>query len=257
MLNLVVAMAGAGSRFREAGYDLPKPLIPAFGEPMYRHAVRSLPLHLAERLIFLIRHDRWAAVLRRDIESTFGSSQPRIVEIDHATRGQAETVLFAKEHLNPLLPMLIHNADSAFEVPAYGAFPSRADGALFLFRGTGPQWSYAALGPSGIVTLVKEKDPISDFASTGTYYFRSSTELFELIDQAMQQQDTVNGEYYLGPLYNRMIARGRIILGYEVERFISFGTPQELEAAEADPANQAMINRLARQKGITDEGLAV
>jgi UDP-N-acetylglucosamine diphosphorylase / glucose-1-phosphate thymidylyltransferase / UDP-N-acetylgalactosamine diphosphorylase / glucosamine-1-phosphate N-acetyltransferase / galactosamine-1-phosphate N-acetyltransferase len=244
-MNLIVAMAGAGSRFSRAGYDLPKPLIPAFGEPMYRHAVRSLPLHLAERLICIIRRDPHAAALRRDIEDTFGAYRPIVVEIDELTRGQAETVLYAKHDLAFHLPVLVHNADSAFEVRSFAEFPPAADGALLLFHGTGTKWSYAAMEADGRVTRVTEKDPISPYASTGTYYFRSSVQLFHLIEEAIRREDTTNGEYYLGPLYNQMIAQGYIARGSEVERFISFGTPEDLALAEADPANRDAIKRLA------------
>jgi UDP-N-acetylglucosamine diphosphorylase / glucose-1-phosphate thymidylyltransferase / UDP-N-acetylgalactosamine diphosphorylase / glucosamine-1-phosphate N-acetyltransferase / galactosamine-1-phosphate N-acetyltransferase len=249
-MNLVVAMAGAGSRFRRAGYDLPKPLIPAFGEPMYRHAVRSLPLDRAETLICLIRRDAHAAMLRRDIERAFHAYRPVVVEIDHLTRGQAETVLYAQHHLAFHLPVLVHNADSAFEVRSFADFPSSADGALLLFRGTGPKWSYAAMDAEGGVSRVTEKDPISPYASTGSYYYRSSVQLFELIEDAIRGGETVNGEYYLGPLYNRMIAEGYAVRGYEVDRFISFGTPEDLASAEADPLNREAVKRLADRASI-------
>ncbi len=244
-LNLVVAMAGAGSRFSRAGYALPKPLIPAFGEPMYRHAVRSLPLHLAERLICIIRRDRHAAMLRRDIEQVFEAYRPIVVEIDGLTRGQAETVLYAKHDLAFHLPVLVHNADSAFEVRSFADFPPAADGGLLLFKGTGTKWSYAAMDPDARVTRVAEKDPISPHASTGTYYFRSSVQLFHLIEDAIRRDETTNGEFYLGPLYNRMIEQGYTVRGCEVDRFIGFGTPEDLAFAEADPANAGAIKRLA------------
>jgi UDP-N-acetylglucosamine diphosphorylase / glucose-1-phosphate thymidylyltransferase / UDP-N-acetylgalactosamine diphosphorylase / glucosamine-1-phosphate N-acetyltransferase / galactosamine-1-phosphate N-acetyltransferase len=244
-MNIVVPMAGAGSRFSRAGYSLPKPLIHAFGEPMYRHAVRSLPLHLAERLIFIIRQDEHTPLLRRDIEECFHDYRPTIVEIDHLTRGQAESILYAKHHLAFHLPVLIHNADSAFEMPSFADFPPVADGALLLFPGDGPTWSYAAMNAQGDVSEVREKEPISSHASTGTYYFRSSILLVDLIERAMIRQDAVNGEYYLGPLYNTMIAQGMTVKGCPVDRFISFGTPEDLARSEANPAYAETVKRLA------------
>jgi capsule biosynthesis phosphatase len=244
-INIVVAMAGAGTRFAQKGYDLPKPLIPAFGEPMYRHAVRSLPLHLAERLIFLIRRDAQSTLLRRDIHESFAPFHPLIVEVDHLTRGQAETVLYARHRIAFHRPVLIHNADSAFEMASYADFPLSADGALLLFRGSGNKWSYADMDDERRVTQVREKVAISPFASTGTYYFRSSIQLMELIQQAMSREETVNGEYYIGPLYNVMAAQGQPVKGVEVERFISFGTPEDLQASEASAANADCIKRLA------------
>jgi capsule biosynthesis phosphatase len=244
-INIVVAMAGAGARFAQQGYHLPKPLIPAFGEPMYRHAVRSLPLHLAERLIFLIRNDRESDRLRRDIEDTFAVFRPIIVGIDHLTRGQAETVLYARHQLAFHRPVLIHNADSAFEMTSFADFPPAADGALLLFRGSGKKWSYAAMDEQGRISEVREKDDISPFASTGTYYFRSPVQLMDLIQQALQREETVNGEYYIGPLYNAMAAQGQQIKGLVVDRFISFGTPEDLASSEALAANAGSVKRLA------------
>jgi capsule biosynthesis phosphatase len=244
-MNIVVAMAGAGARFADQGYTLPKPLIPAFGEPMYRHAVRSLPLHLAERLIFLIRRDAQGSELRRDIHESFAAFHPIIIEIDRLTRGQAETVLYARHKISFHRPVLIHNADSAFELASFADFPPSADGALLLFRGTGNKWSYADMDEQGLITEVREKVAISPFASTGTYYFRSSVQLIDLIQQAMSRGETVNGEYYIGPLYNVMAAEGQPIKGVEVERFISFGTPEDLRASEAIAANADCMKRLA------------
>jgi capsule biosynthesis phosphatase len=244
-MNIVVAMAGAGARFAEKGYELPKPLIPAFGEPMYRHAVRSLPLHLAERLIFLIRRDAQATELRRDIHDSFAPFHPIIVEIDHLTRGQAETVLYARHKIAFHRPILIHNADSAFEMASFADFPPPADGALLVFRGSGNKWSYAEMDDRGSVSQVREKVPISPFASTGTYYFRSSVQLMDLIQHTISRDETVNGEYYIGPLYNVMAAQGQPIKGVEVDRFISFGTPDDLKASEAISSNAECVKRLA------------
>lgn len=212
---------------------------------MYRHAVRSLPLHLAERLIFLIRADRESDRLRRDIEDTFAAFRPIIVAIDHLTRGQAETVLYARHQLAFHRPVLIHNADSAFEMSSFADFPPAADGALLLFRGSGNKWSYAAMDDHGRISEVREKDEISPFASTGTYYFRSPVQLMDLIQQALQRDETVNGEFYIGPLYNTMAAQGQQITGLIVDRFISFGTPEDLTSSEALASNADSVKRLA------------
>lgn len=244
-MNIVVAMAGAGARFAHKGYHLPKPLIPVFDEPMYRHAIRSLPLHLAERLICIIRRGPQSDGLRQDIQDTFAAFHPIVVEIDHLTRGQAETLLYARHHIAFHRPILIHNADSAFETQSLADFPPSADGALLLFRGSGKKWSYAAMDEHGLVSQVREKEPISSFASTGTYYFRSSVQMVDLIQDAISREETVNGEYYIGPLYNVMAAQGQKIQGIEVDRFINFGTPEDLAASEALAPNAETVKRLA------------
>jgi capsule biosynthesis phosphatase len=254
-INIVVTMAGAGARFANHGYLLPKPLIPAFGEPMYRHAVRSLPLHLAERLICIIKRGPQSDRLRQDIEDTFAAFHPIVVEIDRLTRGQAETVLYARHQIAFHRPILIHNADSAFEMRFADFLPS-ADGVLLLFRSSGKKWSYAAMDDQGLVSEVREKEAISPFASTGTYYFRSSVQLVELIQDAISREKTVNGEYYIGPLYNVMAAQGQSIKGIEVDRFISFGTPEDLAVSEALAVNAESVARLADRIAVKQERVA-
>lgn len=248
-INIVVTMAGAGARFADRGYLLPKPLISAFGEPMYRHAVRSLPLHLAERLICVIKRDPQSDRLRRDIEDTFEAFHPIVVEIDRLTRGQAETILYARHQIAFHRPILIHNADSAFET-RFADFPHSADGALFLFRGSGGTWSYAAMDEQGLVSEVREKEAISPFASTGTYYFRSSVQLMDLIQDAISREKTVNGEYYIGPLYNVMVAQGQTVRGIEVDQFICFGTPEDLAVSESLAVNAESLSRLADRTAV-------
>ena len=247
-------MAGAGSRFKRVGYDLPKPLIPAFGEPMYRHAIRSLPLQMAENFICIIRTDSHSAALREDIEREFGYYHPIVIEMAHLTRGQAESVLWAKDYIAPQRPILIHNADSAFTLPATDLFPpSAADGALLLFRGSGAKWSYAAVDDQWRISQVTEKQPISPFASTGTYYFRSAAELLELVRHSIHSENTVNGEYYVGPLYNQIIAKGKFVQGCEVERFVSFGTPEDLAQSEANELDREMIRTLRRHMSVASK----
>lgn len=241
-INIVVTMAGAGSRFAKAGYRLPKPLIPAFGEPMYRHAVRSLPLHLAGRLIFIIRQDDHAfEALSADIHANFGTYHPRIIALNELTRGQAETFLAAEPELSYHFSTLVHNADSAFVGGNFDAIYREVDGALMVFDSDEGRWSYAGVDAAGRVTEVREKVVISRHASTGTYFFRSTTQLCELIRRAMAANETEKGEFYIGPLYNKMIAAGQVIAPVPVARFISFGTPEDLAASEADETNATAL----------------
>lgn len=249
LMNIVVTMAGAGSRFKAAGYEVPKPLIPVFGEPMYRHSVRCLPLQLAKRLIFVIRKDEYVDELRKDIANNFAKYNPRIVEIDHLTRGQAESFLYSEPELAFNIPTLIHNADSAFISHPEIKFQDichDVDGALFVFDSDDARYSYASLEDNGRVNEVREKKVISRHASTGTYYFRSTVQLVNLIQDAVKNNDVENGEYYLGPLYNRMIAARQLISVVPVSRFICYGTPQELREVEADPAAKCAIEKLIK-----------
>lgn len=243
-INIVVTMAGAGARFRSVGQTLPKPLIPAFGEPMYRHAVRSLPLHLAEKLIFVILDDEHADQLEADISGQFAAYHPLTMRIPQITRGQGETLLAAAPHMAFNLPLLVHNADSAFVCSSFESLYLTIDGGLHVFTSTEERWSYARTDDNERVVEVREKAVISDKASTGTYYFRSSVQAFELARAAIVNNETERGEFYIAPLFNKMIAAQQNVRVIPVEAYVCYGTPADLSEAEAEPSNAAIMDRL-------------
>ena len=243
-MNIVVTMAGAGSRFRSIEHTLPKPLIPAFGEPMYRHAVRSLPLDMAAKLIFIILDDAHANHLEADIVGQFNAYAPIVIRIPQLTRGQAETMLAAEPHLAFNLPLLVHNADSAFVCANFEDVHQSMDGGLHVFASTEERWSYARTDADGRVVEVREKVVISDHASTGTYYFRSSIQAFELAKAAIANNETERGEFYIAPLFNKMIEARQNVRVIPVDAYVCYGTPADLEAAEAEPGNTTIMTSL-------------
>ncbi|WP_175345375.1 glycosyltransferase family 2 protein [Bradyrhizobium sp. ORS 375] len=250
LMNIVITMAGEGRRFADAGFAAPKPLIPVLGEPMYRHSVRSLPLHRSAKLIFVILRDRHTERLRTDIEEAFAVYRPEVVELDRVTRGQAESVLGARNCVAYHHPTLVHNADSAFvSGGADGDMFGGVEGALLVFDSAERRWSYARTDEAGRVQEVREKSVISSHASTGTYYFRSTTQLFALIDRSIEQQDMEGGEFYIAPLYNRMIAAGQHISIVPVAQFMCFGTPSDLSATLANPETTLALEGLRRCPG--------
>lgn len=249
-INLIITMAGAGSRFRTAGHSLPKPLISAFGEPMYRHAVRSLPLHLADKLIFIILDDEHADQLQADIDREFLAHHPVTVRIPQITGGQAETMLAAAPHVAFNLPVLIHNADSAFQCSTFEDIYLNIDGGLHVFTSTENRWSYARTDQRERVIEVREKSVISDKASTGTYYFRSSVQAFELAEAAVANSETERGEFYIAPLFNKMIEAHQNIRVIPVDSYVCYGTPADLEEAEADPANLEIMQHLRQAHAV-------
>lgn len=229
-LNIVVTMAGAGSRFSKEGYTLPKPLIPVDGMPMYRFSTNSLPLNLAKRLVFVIQESAYSQKICEDILENFGSYKPNIVKIQGLTRGQAETLLLASSALNHAIPTLVHNADSAIDVDVKSLVDAfmQSDGVLLTFNvKNSNKYSFAHLNEEGLVDLVREKVQISSHASTGTYFFRSTVQMLNLIKSAIAANDLENGEYYIAPLYNRMIDAGQVVRIVNVKKYYCYGTPEE------------------------------
>ena len=165
MITCILPMAGAGSRFTRAGYALPKYAIPAQGQPLLVHALRSLPLDRVDRLVLVAQR---SAVAQADPLSLLPPDLARRVSalelIDGLTGGQAETVLAAQAHIDER-PLLIYNCDTAFHSPTLADLltdPARSrDGVLGSFAGRGSHWSFARLDPQGRVLETAEKQRIS------------------------------------------------------------------------------------------------
>lgn len=231
-MNIVIPMAGAGQRFRDAGYEVPKPLIDVRGRPMYSWAVDSLPLGLARRVIFVcLREHLEGRRLEDDIEQRYGHLDPVVVPLDEVTAGQAATVLAAKEHIDSDEPLLIFNADTFCRsslAKTLEQLPAEVDGVLGVFRAPGERWSFARVDAEGRVLETAEKQRISDWASTGLYHFRRGSDFVRHAEAMIGEDDRSGGEFYVIPVYNRMIAEGAHLVLDEAEEVWVLGTPEEL-----------------------------
>ena len=233
-LNIVMPMAGLGSRFRDAGYKQPKPLIDVLGRPMYAWATESLPLNKSTRLIFiLLASQPECPELTRDIQQRYAKHSPIVVTVPELTAGQAITVLRAKEFINNDEPLLIHNADTAFDVDhawVESAWRDKLDGALLVFNSNEKRWSFSRENAAGFVDEVREKEVISPWASTGTYWFRRGADFVRMAESRLNSGRREAAEYYVGPLYNDMIATGSKVKNFPIRKLYCFGTPDDLTA---------------------------
>jgi NDP-sugar pyrophosphorylase family protein len=236
-VNIVMPMAGRGSRFAEIGIDVPKPLIDVLGRPMYVWAMESLPLELAGRVIFIcleehLRHRE----LEKDVRRRYGHFDLEIISLDVVTEGQACTVLKAERFIDNAEPLLIYNADTycrtnlAVRLPK---LPEGVAGLLGVFHAEGDKWSFARTDASGRVVETAEKRRISDWASTGLYYFRRGHDFVAFSQRMIADNDRVNNEFYVAPVYNRMIAEGAEILIDPAEEVWALGTPEDLRHFQA------------------------
>jgi NDP-sugar pyrophosphorylase family protein len=238
-MNIVMPMAGRGSRFRDVGIDIPKPLIDVRGRPMYAWAMDSLPLERARRVIFLCLAEHLEdRALADDIRSRYAGLDPIIVAVDRVTEGQACTVLLAREHVDTDEPLVIYNADTwcgSRLGPVLDAATPEApiDGVLGVFSAPGDKWSFVRLDEAGRVVETAEKRRISEWASTGLYHFARGRDFVHHADAMIAADERVNGEFYVAPVYNRLIAAGARIVTEVADPVWVLGTPEDLAYFEA------------------------
>jgi dTDP-glucose pyrophosphorylase len=231
-MNIVIPMAGRGSRFVQAGIDVPKPLIDVRGKPMYAWAVDSLPLSLARKVIFICLD---AHLQERDLEAEirtrYAHLNPVILSLNQVTEGQACTVLKARDHIDNDLPLLIYNADTYFYsglTQTLSEPDSHIDGLIGVFQAPGDKWSFARLDETGRVLETAEKRRISEWATTGLYYFSQGKEFVRQADEMIAANDRVNNEFYVAPIYNRMIVAGADVRADKAREVWVLGTPEDL-----------------------------
>ena len=237
-MNIVMPMAGRGQRFRDVGVMTPKPLIDVRGKPMYAWATESLPLTLATNLIFICLEEHLRdGLLTRDIEQRYSPYRPQIVPLTEVTAGQAATVLTAAHLFDDDAPLIIYNADTYCRTQLAERLPAlepSVDGVLGVFRAPGDKWSFARVDETGRVVETSEKRRISEWASTGLYYFRRARDFVYYARAMIEANERVNGELYVAPVYNRMIADGRDIRIDVADEVWVLGTPEDLAEFESN-----------------------
>lgn len=234
MINVVIPMAGAGSRFAKAGYAKPKPFIDVAGKPMIVRVLENLALRDARYILVARReHLQIEAELVREIEDNYHAT---FVAIDGLTEGTACTVLHVRHLINNTTPLLIANSDQVvdFEPSLFvkDCFERKLDGSILTFedKARDPKWSFARIDNEGFVLEVKEKKAISENATVGIYLFCKGADFIDATIEMMLRQDRVNSEYYTCPTYNYLIERGKRIGIYDVsvDAMHGLGTPEDL-----------------------------
>lgn len=223
--NVLIPMAGFGSRFIEKGYSLPKPLIKIFGKPMIQLVVESL--NLDANYIFVVQKEHRT---KYNLDNVLNAIVPgcKIVEVNGPTEGAAVTSLMAKDLINNDTPLIISNSDQVIIWDSL-VFQSllASQGVIALFSDTDPKWSYAKLS-DGLVTEVAEKNVISEYATVGVYGFRSGREYVKYVEQMIAKDIRTNGEFYIAPVYNEIISDGQMVLPYFVDKMHGLGTPEDM-----------------------------
>lgn len=228
-LNVLIPMAGAGSRFSVAGYTFPKPLIEVRGKPMIQVVVENL--NIEANYIFLVQKSHYETYNLKYLLNLIAPGC-KIVQVDGVTGGAACTTLLAKEYINNDAPLVMANSDQFVEWNSnecmYAFSADTIDGGILTFKATHPKWSYAKLDENGFVSEVAEKKVISDEATVGIYYWRHGSDYVKYAEQMIEKDIRTNGEFYTCPVFNEAIGDGKKIRVKNIDKMWGIGTPEDL-----------------------------
>jgi dTDP-glucose pyrophosphorylase len=251
-MNILIPMAGAGSRFSQKDYTLHKPILPLTSRhshktvPMVVEAVRDLPVDLERKdvsLVFIVRDFHIAEGIDQVLLCHFPRAQ--FIVIDTLTDGQASTCLHSRSYFDTDLPLMISACDNGIDISqqSFEARSQVSDALVFSFRGNKcvskkPE-SYGWLRTDGdAISGLSIKKPISDepqkdHAIVGTFWFKSGRDFFDSADKMIAANDRINGEFYVDQVFKYLLKAGRVVRAIEVDRYISWGTPDDYESYHA------------------------
>ena len=238
ILNIIPA-AGEGSRHKKLGYNKPKPIIPISGKTMFENSIDRLPNKNENFFIF-----RKNTFNKFKIKNIFLKNKDlkNYFLINKKTKGMAETILLSKNKLPLNKPTIVSSCDISFIInykKFYKLLNKNPDGIIFTWR----NYPFADESPNshayvkvknGIVTAISEKktiskNPNSDFAVTGIFYFKNVELLINCIKHMMKNKITVNNEYYVATSMDKMLKDKQKIFNFEVDQFISWSLPEHLK----------------------------
>ena len=233
MINIVIPMAGAGSRFAQAGYEKPKPFIDVLGKPMICHVIDNLNMPEA-KFILLARKEHFYNE-QETVEWIKSKYNVEFVLIDKLTEGAACTVMHAHRLINNNTPLLIANSDQIVDINIQNYINDsksrKLDGSVLCFEDNHPKWSYARLDKNEFITEIREKEVISQYATVGIYYFEQGKDFLENAIDMFVRNERVNNEFYVAPVYNYSIEKGKKYGIYLIrkEQMHGTGTPEDLD----------------------------
>ena len=230
-MKILIPMAGEGSRFTKEGYTFPKPLIDVNGKPMIQTVVENLDFDAD--YIFLVRQehlDKYKG-LKGTLER-ITNGKCTIVPVDGLTEGAACTALLAKEFIDTDDDLLIANSDQFIQYESENfkmlKYMVDVDAIVFTFNAVHPKWSFVRVNSRGIAVEVAEKNPISNIATCGIYWYRRGSDFVKYAEQMIEKDIRVNNEFYIAPIYNELMEDGKVLIPFYVHSMLGLGTPEDL-----------------------------
>ena len=231
-MNILIPMAGEGTRFPRDSYKIPKPLIEIQGQPMIQRAVESL--NLPGKYHFVVRKDSYydqvCSLLHKILPD------PKIISVEETTQGPAASCLLFKDFINNEEELVVVNCDQIMwwdsELFLTTARYYKYDGVIVTYSTTTPKNSYARINRNGFVEEIKEKEVISDISLNGIHYWRKGKYFIQSAESMIEHNDRApNGEFYVGPSYNHMVRAGLKVGIHHIPHWQHnpVGVPEDLE----------------------------
>ena len=235
-LNILIPMAGQGSRFQNAGYTEPKPFIRALKKTLIEHVLDNLYVKNARYI--LIARSEHLVTQKKIVNKIKRNFNVEFIEINKLTEGTVMTILHAYHLINNKIPLLIANSDQIVDIDInlfiQDCNKRNLDGSILTFTDKlkSNKWSFVKLNKLGLVKEVKEKQVISKYASVGIYYFSKGNYFVDSAIKMIVNNDRVNGEFYTCPVYNYSLENGHKIGIYNIEQSLmhGLGTPEDLNS---------------------------
>lgn len=231
-MNIVIPMAGEGTRFPRDTYKIPKPLIDIKGLPMIQRAIDSL--QLSGTYHFVIRKDSYYDQVCSLLHKVLPN--PKIISVEETTSGPASSCLLFKDYINTEEELVICNCDQIMwwdsDLFLTTARYYKYDGLVVTYSTTTPKNSYARIDRQGFVQEIKEKEVISDISLNGIHYWRKGKYFVQSAENMIECKNTApNGEFYVGPSYNHMIRSGLKVGIHHIPNYQHnpVGVPEDLE----------------------------
>lgn len=236
MLNILIPMAGRGSRFLNAGYIKPKPLIDVNGKPMIQLVIENIRPKREHRFIFVVQNEH---IQDYKVDKLLKNLCPtcEIVVIDGITDGAACSSLKAITYINNKDPLMIANSDQWINISIDDYLEmwdvNKSEGFIMTMYSSDPKWSYIKFDPSGIIIDIVEKVVVSNQATVGIYNFSRGDIFCQFAAQMIDEKNMSKGEYYVAPVYKYMLNNNANIGLFNIDRasrnMYGLGTPEDLD----------------------------
>ncbi len=231
-MTVLFLLAGRASRFKEAGYIIPKPLIEVKGKPMIQWATDALGFLKEKKYIFIcLRDHERDHQISQKLKKLYGNAI-QILFTNGVTEGAAASALLAKDFINTDGELIVSNADQYFVSHSFEEEMKKKKrdyaGLIPVFQATHSRWSFAKLNDHGMVIEVAEKVPISSDATVGVYYFRKGKDFVWAAEEMIRKDIRRNNEFYVCPVFNELIGRGEKIKSVSATTMWSMGTPEDV-----------------------------